>query len=348
MATAHFSVKIGKSGKAEAHAKYICRLEKYSKKNAKIEKLELVEHGNMPTWAKNDPLKFWSAADTYERKNGSTYREYEIALPRELSENQRQNLVKKFIEQELKNKVYSVAIHTPRALDGGEQPHLHLMFSERLLDGIERDPSLFFKRYNKKKPVAGGAKKDNTGKDAATRARELKELRERWEIACNAALQAAGYDERIDMRSYKERGLDNALREAKAGAKRWRDEQTQHEIKALREAKELINKSSEEYKLIEQRELRKNQELIDFFDLNNDMRAENVGHKLYQTMLSMKKNAVREINNFNEVFDNNEARRKHEIDRVMQQSRDHILATARRQSEREQQREYRNDNDFRM
>ena len=47
----------------------------------------------------------------------------------------------------------------PRAMDGKEQPHCHLMFSERLLDGIERDPDQFFKRFNSKDPSKGGAKK---------------------------------------------------------------------------------------------------------------------------------------------------------------------------------------------
>ena len=54
---------------------------------------------------------------------------------------------------------YAFAIHNPRAMDGKEQPHCHLMFSERLLDGIERDPDQFFKRFNSKDPSKGGAKK---------------------------------------------------------------------------------------------------------------------------------------------------------------------------------------------
>lgn len=54
----------------------------------------------MPEWAKDDPAHFWQAADAFERANGSTYREIEIALPRELNEAQRLELVRDFVKQE--------------------------------------------------------------------------------------------------------------------------------------------------------------------------------------------------------------------------------------------------------
>ena len=85
MATAHLSVKVGKSGKGVPHAEYISRVGKYEKKLDGNEQLEATESGNMPLWAQDNPLLFWRAADLYERKNGTVYREHEIALPRELS-----------------------------------------------------------------------------------------------------------------------------------------------------------------------------------------------------------------------------------------------------------------------
>ena len=98
-------------------------------------------------------------------KNGSTYREHIIGLPRELNQAQRMKLVKEWVVNEMgTNKPYSLAIHNTIASDGQEQPHLHLMFCERLQDGIERTPQQFFKRYNSKDPSKGGCQKDNTGK----------------------------------------------------------------------------------------------------------------------------------------------------------------------------------------
>ena len=206
-------MKVGKKGKAAPHAAYIVREGQYAKRLERGEKLEATEAGNMPAWAKAQPQQFWHAADVFERVNGTTYREMEIALPRELDPTQRAELVRAFVRQEIgEHHAYQWAIHTPNAADGGEQPHVHLMFSERQCDGIDRDPDQYFKRYNAKAPEKGGARKGygpSAGKTltAAERAAELKALRERWQVLCNEHLEMAGHGQRIDMRSYAERGI---------------------------------------------------------------------------------------------------------------------------------------------
>ncbi|MGA6749601.1 MobA/MobL family protein, partial [Escherichia coli] len=120
--------------------------------------------------------------------------------------------VREFVRQEIGDRhAYQWALHVPTAADGGEQPHFHLMFSERQVDGIDRDPEQYFKRYNAKAPEKGGARKGygpSAGQTLtkAERAAELKELRGRWEAMCNAHLERAGVEQRIDMRSHAERG----------------------------------------------------------------------------------------------------------------------------------------------
>ncbi|MEZ5448741.1 MAG: MobA/MobL family protein, partial [Thiolinea sp.] len=167
MAIPRLSVKVGKLGKAQPHAAYIARLGPYAHRLERGEILEASGSGNLPAWAVHNPLVFWEAADTCERKNGSTYREHEIALPRELNPAQRLALVQDWIQNEIGDRyAYQFALHTPIGSDGQAQPHAHLMFSERRLDGIERDPEQFFKRYNGKCPEKGGCKKDNTGKNS--------------------------------------------------------------------------------------------------------------------------------------------------------------------------------------
>lgn len=209
MAIGRLSVGIGKKGKASPHAQYIAREGKYAKPSYHEEKLENTGHGNMPKWAEHDPNYLWQMADEYERKNGTTYREHVIALPRELDENQRHELVKDWIKSEIGGKhAYQYAIHNPPAMDGGEQPHAHIMFSERLIDNIERDPDQYFKRHNSKNPEKGGAKKANTPKMSADRKAELKAMRDRWEKTCNSHLEKAGRYERISMKSLKEQGID--------------------------------------------------------------------------------------------------------------------------------------------
>lgn len=209
MAIGRLSVKVGKKGKASKHAQYIFREGKYKKPNDSLEQLEHTEHGNMPAWAEHEPNYFWKMADEYERKNGSTYREHEIALPRELSKEQRLELVRDWIAQEIGDKhAYQFAIHNPKALDGDEQPHAHIMYSNRLIDGIERDPEQYFKRYNSKHPERGGARKTDTGKLQSVRKKELKQQRERFEILVNKHLEKAGHSERISMKSLKAQGVD--------------------------------------------------------------------------------------------------------------------------------------------
>lgn len=211
MAIARLSMKVGKAGKAGPHAAYITREGEYAHRREKGEALEACEAGNLPLWAQANPLEFWRAADAHERANGTTYREMEIALPRELSAAQRIALVRAFVTQELGDRhAYQWAIHNPPAADGGEQPHAHLMFSERQRDGIERDPEQYFKRYNAKNPERGGARKGygpHAGQTltAAQRKADLVALRSRWEAMCNAHLERAGLAERIDMRSHAER-----------------------------------------------------------------------------------------------------------------------------------------------
>ena len=210
MAIARLSVKVGKAGKAAPHAEYIDRDEEKKKKEEQAKTdLEHSDYGNMPKWAEHNPITFWQSADLYERKNGSTYREYEIALPREMNQEQRLELVQDFIQSEIGSKYpYQFAIHNPKAMDGNDQPHVHLMFNERLQDGIERDPEQYFKRYNGKNPERGGAKKDNTGKSYQERKTDIKDLRQRWADLCNSHLEKHQIDSRIDMRSYKEQGIE--------------------------------------------------------------------------------------------------------------------------------------------
>ena len=52
--------------------------------------LSLLESGNLPDFAQGNPLAFWMAADTHERVNGRVYTELQVALPRELNQQQTQ------------------------------------------------------------------------------------------------------------------------------------------------------------------------------------------------------------------------------------------------------------------
>lgn len=197
----HLSVKNGTKGKGAAHAQYIERDGKYKNR----EDCLTSESGNMPTWAKDNPIDFWKAADKFERANGRSYKELEISLPRELNEEQKIQLVREFTKNVLGDAhAYTWAIHEPKAKDGESNPHVHIMFCERRNDGIERDVEQYFKRYNSKNPELGGAGKDRS----FTHKSFVHAVRQEWAETVNHKMQSLGLDARIDHRSYKDMGVD--------------------------------------------------------------------------------------------------------------------------------------------
>lgn len=127
------------------------------------EKLEFMRYGNMPKWAENKPKFFWKSADQFEIARGRTSSTLTIALPKELIPEQRAELVQKLIDQFAGQYQfpYTAVIHNHLSeITGEDQPHLHLMYSERTIsDDIERPPEQFFKQYRPKNPTQGGAQK---------------------------------------------------------------------------------------------------------------------------------------------------------------------------------------------
>lgn len=205
MALGRISIKVGKVGKAKPHYNYITASDKYENKQDEI---LYIEHRNIPNFA-DSAEKFWAFADKYERKNGSTYREHILTLPRELTLEQNKKLVNQWVEQEIGDKLaLSLAIHSVKASDGLEQMHCHLMFNERQQDEHKRTAEQFFKRYNSKDPSRGGAKKINTGMKAKERKEQLLQQRKRWQDTVNAHLENANVKQRVDLRSHYHKNKD--------------------------------------------------------------------------------------------------------------------------------------------
>ncbi len=132
-----------------------------------------------------------------------------MALPRELTSAQHRSLVEDFVRQELGDRhAYQWAIHCPKAaLEGGDQPHAHIMYSERILDEIERPADRFFMRYNAKSPERGGCKKASGGKTKDENVAELVATRARWAEIQNAHLAQHQHAARVDHRTLKEQGI---------------------------------------------------------------------------------------------------------------------------------------------
>jgi len=208
MALFRYSIKSAKPGNALVHSKYIDR-KKGSTSDEKRSDFRYGGHGNLPDWAENDPAQYWRQADKFERKNAAVYREIELALPIELSAEEQQRLTLEFLPKIVEDKPYQFAIHSPKgALSGNEQPHVHVMISDRSPDGIKRPPELHFRRYNAAVPENGGCRKDSGGKHPVELAEQVKEMRKAWQDSANAALERNGILARVDARSHRARGIN--------------------------------------------------------------------------------------------------------------------------------------------
>lgn len=288
MAIYRLSVKHQTKGKgvtARAHAMYVAREGKYAERHVeylgrkgdhkkRAHELEYIGHGNMPDWSKENPMGFWEAADIYERANGRVYTEILVTLPRELKRGERLELIREFVGEELGEKhVYTVAIHNPKAMDGGEQPHAHIMFSNRELDGIEREKELFFRRANDTNPELGGAKKSRAWSMDSAGHDKVSLLRESWERHANRALERAGHEVTIDRRSLQERGIEREP-EPKMGPevtqrlKRGQETEVGARVIELRD----YRKSEREIENLE-RELKREKERV--FDLRKERELRN-------------------------------------------------------------------------
>lgn len=201
MAIYHLTAKTGTRGhdsSARSKHDYVAREGEYANRE---DKLVYAEHGHMPQWAAKDAGAYWEAADMYERKNGRLFKEFEVALPRELDHHQNQTLISRFVRElttgiDGGNLPYSMAIHAGK----GNNPHAHFMISERVNDGHDRSPELWFKRVatGKKKTAAeGGARKTTSLMPAEW----FDKARARWAEMTNEALAQAGHDARVDHRS---------------------------------------------------------------------------------------------------------------------------------------------------
>ena len=200
------SQKPSKNSSAVQRFHYITRTKNFENHKENIaEKLEFMQSGNMPHFAQNKPDEFWQAADIYERKNGRVCSSLVVALAKELTAAQRSELAEQFIAEfaDRYQFPYSCAIHNHEgSLGGQEQPHLHLIYSERSVDEIERTPEQFFKRYNPKNPQKGVAQK-LTADVLGFGKSQLTLFRQKTEELINDSLQRYAPTKTLEIRGLK-------------------------------------------------------------------------------------------------------------------------------------------------
>ncbi|MDF7776038.1 MobQ family relaxase [Sphingomonas sp. AOB5] len=185
----------------------------YTRKGGVVHK-EILVPDNAPGWARKlSRESLWNMVDARERrKDAQVAREIRIMLPRELDPATRISLARAFVKREFVDRgmIADLAIHCPKAADGKDQPHAHVLLTMRELteEGFGQksrhdwvpDPTGRTHPDGRPVMVESNAQSWNS---AAFYGR----IREAWEHTANDALARAGSDQRIDRRSYLERGL---------------------------------------------------------------------------------------------------------------------------------------------
>lgn len=151
-------------------------------------------------WAR-DRSRLWNAVEFAEkRKDARVAREFEIALPHELSAAERLSLTRDFA-RDLANRygaAVDFAIHQPDSEGDVRNIHAHVLMTTRAVEATGLGEKTLIERENKWL----------LNHDQPTAQMQLRDIRQAWEALANRHLVRAGLDVRIDHRSHIERGLE--------------------------------------------------------------------------------------------------------------------------------------------
>ncbi len=160
------------------------RMHDYTAKRG-IEETFILTPENAPSWAQ-DRSSLWNAAEESEtRRNSVTAREWELALPSEISAEDRSQITRQFAEQlvERYGVAVDVAIHAPHREGDQRNHHAHVLTSTRKLE------------------PGGFTAKTRVLDSAKTGGVEIEQMRGVWAELQNHALERVGEVERVDHRS---------------------------------------------------------------------------------------------------------------------------------------------------
>ncbi|WP_286079891.1 Ti-type conjugative transfer relaxase TraA [Agrobacterium sp. MS2] len=166
-----------------------------------VEHIEIVlPDGLSADWAL-DRSALWNAAEFAEkRRDARVAREFEIALPHELSPEGRLKAARAFA-RDLTNRygaAVDFAIHSPGEHGDIRNHHAHVLMTTRQLGRTRLGEKTHLEHKNARLLANGMATTDM----------QLRDIRQAWEGIANRQLQREGMDVRIDHRSHVERGLE--------------------------------------------------------------------------------------------------------------------------------------------
>ena len=160
------------------------RVHDYTRKQG-IEETFIIAPDHAPVWAQ-DRSALWNEAEASEtRRNSVTAREWELALPSEISAEDRSQITRKFAEELVSRYgvAVDVAIHAPHREGDQRNHHAHVLTTTRQLE------------------AEGFTAKTRVLDSAKTGGAEIEQMRGVWAELQNRALERVGEVERVDHRS---------------------------------------------------------------------------------------------------------------------------------------------------
>lgn len=206
---------------------------------------------NAPAWA-SDREQLWNEVERKDRRANSRYaKEFNVALPVELSEDEQKELLTKYVQENFVDEgmVADVAIHR----DHPDNPHAHVMLTNRPFnpDGTW---GLKSKREN---ILDENGNKTYTGNSRFPRSRKvwlvdwdkkekINQWRHNWAVSVNQVLEQKNIPDRISEKSFIEQGIDDTpMQHEGINSKRYERKEFNQQVKNYRKAKASYKNNQE-------------------------------------------------------------------------------------------------------
>lgn len=209
MASYHCSIKPVSRGKgrsgtaAAAYRAGVClsdertgEIHDYTRRSG-VESTDLV----LPHGVDIDREQLWNTAENSEkRKDARVAREFEIALPAELTPAERRELATDFAKNLVAKYgvAADVAVHEPNRKGDQRNHHAHILITTRQLTAQGLGEKTDLEREDKALRAQGRP----SGRE------QIEALRADWATRCNTALERAGHQERVSHKSLEAQGID--------------------------------------------------------------------------------------------------------------------------------------------
>ena len=242
---------------------------------------------NAPEWA-SDREQLWNEVEKKDRKSNSRYaKEFNVALPVELSESEQKELLTKYVQENFVDEgmVADVAIHR----DYPDNPHAHVMLTNRPFNSDGTWGIKSKKQYilddNGNKTYTGTSKYPKSRKILMVdwdKKEKIIEWRHNWAVSVNQVLEQKNIPDRISEKSFENQGIDGVPTQHEGiNSKRSKRKEFNQQVKKYRKIK--ANYKNNQEKVINRGHL---DSLSKHFSFNEKKVVKELSHEL-KTYISL-------------------------------------------------------------